>query len=201
MSRRRLITIAISAALAVGGLSACQTKTGAAAFVGSKKISESQVTSYIEPGSSTTAPVHALVLEQIIRVDLLDEVFRRLGRTPSAADLAAAHDAALQQALGVQSTGAAADADLRSVTAKLGLRPSFDSVIVEAFELLVGVSNASDSDQNRINGIVTSVKVNVSGRYGDWDSKNLQLVAGPSIPSFIDLPGVEASKSAAANGG
>ena len=146
MRPRRIVSVIAAAALALGLLTGCQIRTGAAAFVGSTEITESQVRTYIErdaptPATSSTNSLASLVLEQLVDVAVFDKVFQELKITPSANDLSQLHDQALQTVLGDSSTGATADQELRTAAARLGLRASFDAVLVKALELSAGIQH------------------------------------------------------------
>ena len=55
MRLRRTLTVAVLAAIAVSGLSACQNKVGVAASVAGERLSDSQLSTYVKPGAAPYA--------------------------------------------------------------------------------------------------------------------------------------------------
>lgn len=206
MRARRIISAVAAAVVVVGLLTGCQARTGAAAFVGSQEITESQVRTYIERDAPATAATSSnslatLVLEQLVDVAVFTKVFKELNITPSASDLAQLHDAALQNVLGDSSTGATADQELRAAAARLGLRASFDPVLIKAVELGSGfstiLSSGSDTQKAALAKAVTALKVKVSPRYGSWDPTQLQITANGGRLPFVDLKSIPTAAASA----
>jgi hypothetical protein len=192
---RRAITALAAAAVLVSALTACQSKVGGAAFVGSTKITESQVAGYVDvnapaPASGDPGP-KALVVQELAKRLVFAKVVAALGSAPTDDDLASYHDSALSTLFGSQVSGAQADADLRQAAAKEGLKPSFDAVYLHNAELNAALSayaqSASAADVTKINKVVTDTKVTINPRYGTWDPKQIGLAATTS-PSWLTTP-------------
>ncbi len=92
----KIVSVLCIALLAVATLSACQTKAGAAAFVGKTRISETTVNRYLtrdatittDPSTGAADNPKSDVLTTLIRTALIDQVFRTLpGNHPTAGEL------------------------------------------------------------------------------------------------------------------
>ena len=182
----------VAAALAVTGLSACQSRVGAAAYVGSTRISESTIGKYVTRSAADTVdqnsgqPVNpkSQVLNLVIYDDLFDRVFASRGGQPSAAVLAAARTQALTQ------IGAPSLAALETGLESGGYSKAFATVYLDEQAKYALLTTAlKDTDGSILAKTVQDlhVKVSVSPRYGDWDEAHLSVSAGPSTPSFLTL--------------
>jgi hypothetical protein len=190
---RKLAGVLVVAALAVTGLSACQSRVGAAAFVGSTRISESTVGKYVNRNAteSTDQSSGALespkseVLDTLIISDLIDRVIAtKPAYQPSGAALDTARTAALAQ-IGAPSVPA-----LESGLESQGFTKSFaDFYLDEQAKIALLTADLKDTDGSVLFKAVNDlhVKVSVSPRYGDWNEAQLSVSTGPSTPSFLQL--------------
>lgn len=197
--RLRRVGACVVVVLALAGLSACRTKAGAAAFVDGHRISEGDVTKYLEPGytppaatsnSQAPQPPRALALNTIIEARLMTALLQRsLGGVPADSDLASLHDEALSVQVGIQATGSQADAQLLSVLTKAGMKPSFASVLTRDIELKqVVIDKIQAQQQSDIGAAVKKlgIPVSISGRYGTWSIADAGIVAS-TPPDFLKL--------------
>ncbi len=184
-----------AAASAVVGLTACQSRVGAAAVVDGHRISEITVTDYLTP-KATSIPLQTgsqaprlFVLQTLIRNSLVDSTLRANGGPATSAELAKAQAAIFAQ-------GGSADSQNQQL-ASFGLAPRFDPVYLESQELIqvlvTRVNAQSDADVLApINKL--KAKISVNTRYGAWDGTALAL-GTPKAPNF--LSGVDLSAPAA----
>ena len=190
------------AALVLAGLSACSSsKAGAAAFVGDHRIDEADVNTYVVPGFTVPSanaqqqqqqqtPPRVIALNSLIQVELMTQLLdKSLGGVPSEAELAALHDEALATVFGIQQTGQDADAALRDLVARSGLKESFVPVVVQQGELTMAVVKKINAQ--RQSDIANAVKkagipVTVNPRYGSWSVADA-AISGPVLPSFLTL--------------
>jgi hypothetical protein len=186
------------AALALAGLSACSTKAGAAAFVEDHRINESDVNTYLVPGFTVASgntqqqqtPPRVIALNSLIQVQLMTQLLdKSLGGVPSETELAALHDEALATVFGVQQTGQDADAALRDLVTRSGLKESFVPVVVQQGELTMAVIKKVNAQ--RQSDIADAVKkagltVTVNPRYGSWSVANA-AITGSAQPNFLTL--------------
>lgn len=202
MKSGRLVAALALGVLAVGSLTACQSHVGAAAFVGSQRISESTVGSYIgrdaktttqtdqSTGQTTTVNPKSQVLGFLIASDLFDHVLRATpGGEPSDSKIAAARQAVLT------SNNVASIAQFETIVAKSGYAPKFADLYVDA-NAKFGLAEQAlgDTDGSKVLAAIKKldVSVDVSPRYGTWDPTSLGVSAGPSLPSFLKLAGTSA---------
>jgi hypothetical protein len=184
------LTVAV---LAVGSLTACQTHVGAAAFVGSQRISESTVAKYVNrapaaPDPSTGAIENPKpdVLTTLIRTVIIDDVFKTLpGNHPTAAELDEGRAAAMKQ-IGITSIS-----QLETAAATSGFTKAYASVYLDeqAKIATLGIVLKDPGDGSILSPAIAKVhaKVSVSPRYGEWDSSQLSVGNAPSLPSFLKL--------------
>jgi hypothetical protein len=187
------------AVLAFGALSACGTKAGAAAFVGDDRISESEVTKYVDASYTLPAttdptqpkePPRVIALNTLIETRLMTELLAKsLGGVPSDAELAALHDEAYAVQIGIQQTGSAADAQMAKLLEDNGLKQSFAPVFTRSIELKQAVIDKIKAQQqsdiaNAVNKL--GVHVSVNGRYGSWSTADAGL-AGYTPPDVVTL--------------
>jgi hypothetical protein len=183
----------VVAALAVTGLSACQSRVGAAAYVGSTRISESTVGKYVNRNATETTDqsTGALespkseVLDTLIINELIDRVIAsKPSFRPSGAALDAARTTALTQ------IGAPSVAALETGLESAGFTKSFaDFYLDEQAKISLLTADLKDTDGSVLFKAVNDlhVKVSVSPRYGDWNETQLSVSTGPSTPSFLTL--------------
>jgi hypothetical protein len=185
------LTVAV---LAVGSLTACQTKVGAAAFVGSQRISESAVGKYVsrnaktttDPSSGTVENPKSEVLTTLIRSAIIDDVFKTLpGNHPTPAELDKGRAAAMTQ-IGITSIS-----QLEAAAESAGFSAAYASLYIDeqAKIAALGIVLKDPGDGSILSPAIAKVhaKVSVSPRYGDWDSSQLTVGTGPSLPSFLKL--------------
>jgi hypothetical protein len=190
---RKLAAVLAVAAVTATLLTACQSRVGAAAYVGSTRISESTVGRYLSRSVTTTIDQttgkpdnpKSDVVSSLIVTALLDRVFSTIpAGPPSAAQLDSARVIALQQ------SGAPSVAALEKAAVSAGYTERFaDLYLDEQAKIAVLESELKDASGavliNRIGDL--HVKVSVSPRYGNWNLSSLAVSAGPSVPSFLQL--------------
>jgi hypothetical protein len=201
-----MLTVATLAALAMGGLSACQTKIGMAASAGQHRLSDSDLAGYVQAGaaqytdqnSSTPVVPKLFALENWINLQLFSDAVASKGGAPKAGELATAGTAVL----GGRSKGA-----FEKVYTKLGYTKRLADLILQQGSTLIvlverlapGLTAAqaiSALQNGQANTTIiktvdaTKSKVIVSPRYGAWDQANLALstAANSGLPSFVQGP-------------
>ena len=93
---RRLASVAVTAALAVAGLSACRSAPDVAAYVGQAKITEQRVTDVLKgaqanqvtaaPGQPVTPIARQDVVDTLVGLDVMRELAKKHNVTPTAID-------------------------------------------------------------------------------------------------------------------
>ncbi|MGH8962599.1 MAG: hypothetical protein ACRDWT_15665 [Jatrophihabitantaceae bacterium] len=201
MRFRKLAVLAV-AAIAVTGLSACNTKVGAAAYVGGHRISDSNVEQYLTPkavpfqlssqsGSSQTIVPRSYVLQTLI----LGRLFNRAladtkGGQPTESQLSAA-DKSLAQG--------ATQAQQQQQYTKYGFKSSFAALDIRntTLETILAQRTGATSDAKPIFAEISKLKipVNVNSRYGSWSPSTFSLTSDPSagLPSFVTIHPVATS--------
>jgi hypothetical protein len=201
----RTVTAAMTLVLATAGLSACTSKVGVAAVVGSHRITESTVSGYVQQsGTTTTAAANSIppkvqVLATLIQSELFAAALSvTTGGIPSAEALAKYHDAAVVNVLQIQAVGANADRSISTQIVTLGYKARFTAEIIRSAELeyllVKRINAASLADlQKAISPANQSVQV--SQRYGKWDPKQLLITTAnhAGYPSFMKFPTSAAS--------
>jgi hypothetical protein len=200
----RLLATVSALALAGGCLTACQTHVGAAAFVGSQRISESAVNAYIGPNAQeTTDPssgdvinLKSEVLDLLIAEKLFAAVFTTLpGGGPSASVVAAGRAAEAKQS-GIT---------VAQVTAT-GLRANYLDLYIAAQTDFTLLSSAvkDTGDGTALLAAIGKAKqvVRVNPRYGTWSLSQLGVSPGPAPLPFlkIDSTTVPAATDTTADG-
>ena len=126
-------------ALALGGLTACDSKVGQAAIVGGHRISESDLGKFLSPAGPSPSALSAAanagqglypkteVVQFLVQQELFTQALAKNGGVPSKGELATLHDQAAATFLGTQLTGAELNHEsvrLRTITGTLApLRP------------------------------------------------------------------------------
>jgi hypothetical protein len=187
--RFRALGALVAAAVALTGLSACQSNVGKAAAVGGQRISETDVSGYLtarskslsDSSGAAVAPRN-LVLSTLIQERLYDRALQVHGGVPGPGDLSTARDAVLNGATEAQLTTQVVDA---------GLAASFAPVFLHT-QILLSVLQARATDNaktTQILGTIAKIPVAVSPRYGSWDSAQRTLSGDPveSVKSFVTL--------------
>jgi hypothetical protein len=205
------LTLATVLALTVTGLTACSSKVGQAAVVGSHRISESQVSKYINPKgpTSTTAagntptPPRVFILDTLIQSELFRAALAHTkGGVPSEEALSAYHDLAAEKIIGAPIGGAAFDTEYIKQFTELGYEPSIEPVVLQAAELeyvlVTRIKAVSLADVVKaVDASHTSVSL--SPRFGTWKSSALSIDASTSagLPSYVKF-GSDTQATAAA---
>jgi hypothetical protein len=213
--RLRTVSAVLAAALAIGGLSACQTKVGQAAIVGSDRISETDLGKYVtREGPSAQARSAAAAQNQtlgtpkvealttIIQTAVFAHALASTGGMPSAARLAQLHDEAAQRLLGASTTGDAFDAGLIRQARSYGFTETFGRLAIRSAELEDALIDRVKASQ--LSDLLAVIKkypvhVSVSPRYGSWEPAKLALSdsVGAGLPSFVTFgPGAIAGTDA-----
>lgn len=202
--RLRALAVTTALALAATGLSACTSKIGQAATVGSHRISQSDVSSYVNPNGPTAAAVSSggvppapkvVVVNLLVQTYLLRAVLSATkGGVPSATTLASKyHDSvANQYTQGSGLTGAAFDKAFGAQLVADGLRANFLSLLVTHDELefaLIERLQLKSQAQFAAALKATKLSVSINPRYGAWDPTkgSMSATSGAGLPSFVTI--------------
>lgn len=200
---RRVLVALAAATLAVSGLTACQSKVGAAAYVGAHRITESSINNQVHPLTEAEAAVvgiptatqigsvRSLVLQYEIRNELMDRMLASLKIRPLAEQLNEVHDAALNEIFGGSSdaTGAAGDDALLKAVTSIGADPGFaKTILLSTQKELIVRSETGAQDATGVAAELAKLKVavKVSPRYGNWNAKSLEVTSA-ELPSFLKV--------------
>lgn len=206
-----IVGLSAAAALAMGGLTACDSKVGQAAIVGDHRISESDLGKYLSPQGPVPSVLAAAakagqsvypkteVVQILIQQELFDRALAKNGGVPTKGELATLHDQAAATFLGTQLTGAALDSYLKSAQGNYGYAAGYAGALLRTIELEAAL--AVKVKAQSLADIVTAVnklhiRVEVNPRYGKWEPKSLTL-GGPTsnIPNFLKLDSLSPSPS------
>jgi len=195
--RRRILTAALAATLAVAGLAGCQSNVGVAARVDGHRITESSVNNYLESsgvdktlasqasaqGQQISAP-RSQVLQTLIQEQVFRKALAEQGVHPSASDLANVHDQAAASVMQTQLTGSALDTALDKRLPAFGIKSSFRPTLLRTQQLeYLFLKKVGDQAQAALTK--ADIPVSVSPRYGAWDPKTLSLGTEAVLPSFV----------------
>ena len=207
MRCRRTLTAITLAVVAMGGLTACQTKIGQAAAVEGATLSDSDLSSYLKPGTGPyTDQVEPAGRAQVARPDDLDPhraAQRRDRRARRRRD-----DAGAQRRARGDRSHQRHRAAGRAELAKYGYETKFGDllfdetvrlvVLVErlakgasATQALQALQQSSQVNQ-AIGGAIAKFtkKVELSPRYGTWDPAKVKVSDTKSgAPDFVKLGG------------
>ena len=190
--RIRWLAAAVLCALGAFTLAGCDSKIGTAAVVNGSKISESDVSRYLDPAAEDASQARDLALAYQIRAKLFTVALQKKNALPSDAELAKQHDTAISLLLGQQVSGAQADQQLQATMAQHGLKPSFAGPLTHAFELELAYAKATNAQQETT--VVTDlakqhIPVSVNPRYGSWDTANFAFtgLGSKQLPSVVTL--------------
>lgn len=193
---RKLIAAAALAAtaLAVGELTACDTKVGQAAVVDGHRISESDVAKYFTSqaedfpdqdaaGNSTLIVPRVYVLNTLIHERLYAALLAKTpGGSPKPAALTKARAAVLAQS---------SEADVETQYKQHGYKAALVPVLIRVQTLLQILSDDAQQGVD-VQGIVKKIQfpLSINPRYGTWDVKALRLstAANAGVPGFVRLP-------------
>lgn len=192
----RLRSLVVLPVLALGclGLAGCDSKAGTAAVVDGHRISEKELSRYVQAGAKpiqggdgSSTPAKNIVLQYLVRNQVIPLLLTAAGATVTDAELEAGKAKVL---------AGTTEADLTSQVTAAGLSARFEPVLVRNRELL-DVLNAKLTTAKQFNDALAKVKdkVSISPRYGSWDAARLALLnlgkkQLPSVLSFDKtLPG------------
>lgn len=192
-SKSRVLLLAVLAALALAGLTACRTNVGYAATIDGKRYTESDVGDYLTPdarpverqddsGATSQYPVRAFVLETLIGEALLEKVASRLpGGGPTPAQLRQLRSTVLQ---GKSVERTVTEGGIR------GFTRAFDDLLVRRVTLAQYLQSAAQQGVP-VQQVLTSTpfEVSVNPRYGVWNAKDKVFDGsdGAGAPSFLDI--------------
>jgi hypothetical protein len=192
ITSRRFVSRSGIAALAVAALmltTACQTRIGLAASVGSKQIETSQLTAVTSrsaaalASSGQTVPANQQpdlvrgVLNLLVRDALLEQIGKARGLTVTAGDLSAeraseARQAGGEQALITQSEQGGVSAQDLDIVVR-------EKLLINKLQSKFGSSD-STAFANALTSAAQKIRVRINPRFGAWDAKNLTIVGAPS---------------------
>ncbi len=199
-------TVGLVAVVSLLGLTACQSKVGAAAYVGDQRISERSVQSWLSGSKAGAANAVSVVVQFSVLERLFERVLMRRGGVPSAAELAGLHDVAIGQLLnspsGSLGTGEAADKNLETVLDRLAIKRSFRATLLRAVELesaTIKLSKAASVAELAKYVNQAGVKVSVSPRYGSWNRDQLGLQTASGADFLAPVSPAPSAAAGAAN--
>ncbi len=177
-------------ALAALSLAGCDSKAGSAAVVNSKKISESDVNSYltakaqpIQASNGTSAAPKLFVLEYLVRNEVFALLLAGNGTPASDSQLDAQRTSAL---------GGSTEADITGQITKLGLKSKFEPVVLRNRELLAIINKELTTDA-KVTAALAKVKdkVSINPRYGSWNLQSVSLsdLGKKQLPSMLSYDG------------
>ncbi len=201
--RVRKFGAAAVAVLAVAGLSSCDSKVGQAAVVDGHRLSDSNLSGYVQAGAKSYADPNSgkSVVPKLQALDswiidrIVEDTVEAHGGPVTPAELSRSRSIAL----GKRTIG-----DLTKVYSKQGFTDRFAELLLHEQQMVVLLAKrlvptiadsqilSALSNQQFGSKIVTTVQqshpaVSLSARYGAWDAKNLTLIQtrGAGLPSFI----------------
>lgn len=186
----------LSAAVAVVGLTGCDTKIGTAAIVGGHRISDSDVSQYLtaaskpfsvqsQGGAPESIVPRSYTLTILIQSRLFSAALAKTkGGMPSEGDLSGVEG---------QLTQGASDKQQQQQYTKYGFVPSFaavdlrNSALEQVLAQRLGLTNDITPLLNAVHKLHAGISV--SARYGAWNAKSLSVDSAPDdgVPSFIQL--------------
>ncbi len=212
--RLRKLGAGAIALLAVTGLSSCDSKVGQAAVVQGHRLSDSDLSAYIQTGakSYTDKNSGATVVPKLYALEnwIDDQLFERA--VESRGGRVTAPELRLTRGLVV---GSGSPEDISTFYTKLGYTERFAKLFLHEQQMVVllvkrlvpkvpdsQIISALQSGQlgGALLGAVKKVKANVSvsARYGKWDASKLALTdtPGAGLPSFITFLAQDAAGTA-----
>lgn len=190
------ISLVAVAAVAVLGLTGCDSKIGTAAVVGGHRVSDSDVSQYLtvnakpfsvqsQTGTPQTIVPRGYVLTALIREELFSKALAKTsGGAPSQSEVTAAEQQLTQGASQAQQDKQYTQYGFKASFASLDLRDS-------ALEGLLAQRVGATTDAGPIFKAIENLHlgVSVSARYGSWDESSLALKTDPAdgAPSFVQL--------------
>lgn len=201
--RLRAVGAVVLAGAALAALAGCQTKVGQAAVVGGHAISETDVGKYVTKSGPSQAvkdaaaqqgqtlpPAKVEAVSTLIQQELFSEALDRAGSVPTEAQLTQLHDETVQRLFQSSVAGDQFDAALVKQAKQYGFSEAFAPLVLRAAELEDAYINKTKAQS--VNDVAASIAklhipITVSGRYGVWDPKALQLSSDVTdgLPSFV----------------
>lgn len=178
------------------GLAACEVKSGAAAFVGDAKITETDVAGYVSTEATASPSTDAQSLTpraQVVSTLVAIQVFRQYlagkGGVPDDAALLASRDAAFTLVTGQAFPEIG---QFRTTLEGLGFDAKFADIYATQIELEYEVIQRSKAAS--LADLATAVsaatdKPRISPRYGSWDAAQLALSGSSKTPDYLQLAG------------
>jgi hypothetical protein len=184
--RVRWLAAAALCALGALTLAGCDSKIGTAAVVNGSKISESDVSRYLDPAADDASPARSTALQYQIEQKVLSTAL------PSDDTLAKGHDQALSNLFNGQLSGDQANQALAKVLAQNGLKASFGEVLIRTVELENAYSqaiNASQAQDAVAELAKQHIPVSVNPRYGSWNPQTFSFtgLGSKQLPSVVTL--------------
>lgn len=199
---RRLLSVVALLAVALSGLTACQTKVGQAAAVNGQTLSDSALTGYVQPGASpyvdqsNTQVVPKLnALTNWIRNRLIEATIAQHGGPVTTQELNNAQSVVVQSGLPAQ---------IKQANRSHGYTSKFYDLLTEQYTLLVvlierlaktgnagqafNILQSGRANTAFVNAINSAhVPIDLSKRYGTWDPNGLHLSTDPAAgsPDFV----------------
>jgi hypothetical protein len=180
---RKLAAAVATAVLVVAGLSACDSNAGTAAVVDGHRITNSDVSKYVQPNAqpfdtqSGKVVPRGLVLNTLIAQRLYEKALRENGGMPSAAQLNEARRKVLQ---------GGAESDLTKQIVASGFTASFEPVYIrtQALEQVLEDRAQQGADVKKITKSL-GAHVKVSPEYGTWGENGLTDDPTQGQPPFV----------------
>ena len=203
--RVRLLSAVAVLTAAATLLSGCRSSVGVAATVNGSKISESTVGDYVtqegaDPAFAAQAaqqgsqlpPPKSLVLQTLVLSKLYENTLAKHGLTPTDGQLAAIHDAAIQQQFGASGSGQALDRTVTTDLQRLGIDSSFTPEVVRYSELFYyTIQRLQPQTATDLADLIrkAGAHVTVNPRYGTWDAskQNIDSTGGAGLPDYLKL--------------
>lgn len=201
MRGRRLVAVAVMAALALAATAGCQNRFGAAAVVGDQRISASEVDDYVDSvtgGNYSHDVVRASIVTTLVQVQLLGILADRLGLRVDPAALAAAEvnpatiETARRNGLPVNLL---AESNLVIGAISHHLDPRFDVNGVEVVDVAASAEMGARIRQ-LLDPVLAANPVDVNPAYGAFNPDDL-LVYPPSAAAPVTEPWIRPANTAA----
>ncbi|MEP6853360.1 MAG: hypothetical protein ABJA87_11990, partial [bacterium] len=194
------IVVALAALVSLSGLTACDSKVGAAAYIDGERISEQQLNTYVLPGAKPfqnqqgrTLYPKTYVLQQLIQGRVADRIIADHGGTMTAAEARAAR---------AQVLGSNTEDQIIEQVAASGFSAKAEGVLVDTATRLVVLQKrfpaVADASQLLAAVQKADVRVSVSPRYGKWDPSTLSVTNGPARGNFMTGTNVAVASTPAA---
>lgn len=193
---KRLPVIAAALAVTALFLSACgNTNPGAAAVVGSDRISEQELASAVEtiltaqghPVDTSNDKLTRETLDRMVKMSLIDDAATRAGVVVTQGEI----DATLQQYI----AQAGDEQTFHGILLGQGIAPSQADAAVklnlQAQKLAQAISPGADQQTAGMQLVATlgqyseSIGTTISPRYGTWDAQTLSI---GGLPSDLSVP-------------